>query len=484
MIRPLLVLRLLTMPCLWMGLVQLVFGELSFMLFKDHIASHFTLPASITLSISLIILINFKKYPLPSVSTREAMLFATLTWIAVSVLGTIPIVTITHVSFTDGVFESISALTTTGATILSNLDTMPKTFIMYRQFLQWMGGLGVVIVVVAILPMLNIGGMRLLKAETPGPIKDDKLSPQVANTTHYLWLVYVTITMLCALCYYLAGMSAFDAIAHSLSTVSTGGFSTHDTSMGYFHSNLLLWICNVFMVLSATNFALHYRIYLACKIKLYWKDEEMRSFLIIIFITASILSIYLFYTGHEKSFEQSISDSFFNIISFITSTGFTDTNLSTWPTVTTVILIFVGYIGGCAGSTAGGNKIIRNIIALKSVGLEIKHLVHPSGVFTMKFQGRTVGTEVCHAIMAFMCLAALTTIVFTILLMFTGLSFLGALSATSSCLNVLGPGFAEVGSNFASLSNIATWLMSTAMILGRLEYFTVLVLFFPVLWRH
>lgn len=484
MIRPLLVLRLLTMPCLWMGLVQLVFGELSFMFFKDGVASNFTTPASITLGISLIILIGFKKYPLPSVSTREAMLFATLTWVAVGVLGAIPIVTIAHVSFTDGVFESISGLTTTGATVLSGLDSMPKTFLMYRQFLQWMGGLGVVIFVVAILPMLNIGGMRLLKAETPGPIKDDKLSPRVANTTHYLWLVYVTITALCALCYYLAGMSVFDAIGHSFSTVSTGGFSTHDASMGYFHSNLLLWICNVFMVLGATNFALHYRVYLAHSIKLYLKDEEMRSFLIIIFAISMILSIFLFRNGNEHSFWQSMTDSFFHIISFITSTGFAATNLSAWPVVTTVILIFVGYIGGCAGSTAGGNKVIRNIIALKSVGLEIKRLVHPNGVFAMKFQGRTVSAEVRHAVMAFMCLAALTTIVFTILLMFTGLSFIGALSATAACLNVLGPGFGELGNNFAPLSDTGTWLMSTAMILGRLEYFTVIVLFFPVLWRH
>ncbi|MGO3346671.1 MAG: TrkH family potassium uptake protein [Marinomonas sp.] len=484
MIRPLLVLRLLTMPCLWMGLVQLVFGELSFMLFKDNVASNFTMPASITLGVSLVILIVFKKYPLPSVSSREAMLFASLTWLAVGILGAIPIITVTHITFTDGVFESISALTTTGATVLSGLDEMPRTFLMYRQFLQWMGGLGVVIFVVAILPMLNIGGMRLLKAETPGPIKDEKLSPRVANTTHYLWLVYVTITVLCALCYYLAGMSVFDAIGHSLSTVSTGGFSTHDASMGYFHSTTLLWICNVFMMLGATNFALHYRVYLAKNIKLYWRDEEMRAFLLIVFVIASLLAFYLYQQGAEQTLSGAFTESFFHIISFITSTGFAATDLNSWPAVAAVILIFVGYIGGCAGSTAGGNKVIRNVISLKSVGLELKRLVHPNGVFAMKFQGRTINADVRQSVMGFMCLAALTTIVFTILLMATGMSFVAALSATAACLNVLGPGFGELGSNFAPLNDTGTWLMSFAMILGRLEYFTVLVLFFPILWRH
>ncbi|MGO2356106.1 MAG: TrkH family potassium uptake protein [Marinomonas foliarum] len=484
MIRPLLVLRLLTMPCLWMSVVQFVFGELSFMLFKDGVGRAFAIPAVVIFFFSLTILLGFRKYALPSVNTCEAMLFATLTWFAVGVLGAIPIISITHISFTDGVFESISALTTTGATVLSGLDDMPPTFLMYRQFLQWMGGLGVVIFVVAILPMLNIGGMRLLKAETPGPIKDEKLSPRVSSTTHYLWMVYLAITVLCALSYYFAGMSAFDAIGHSFTTVSTGGFSTHDASMGYFNSPLILWICNLFMVLGAVNFALHYRIYIARSIKLYWQDEETRGFLKIIGFIALLLALFLFQTGSEEGLWVSITQSFFHVISFITSTGYAATDFGAWPAVTSIILIFVGYIGGCAGSTAGGNKVIRNIISVKSIGLEIKRLVHPNGVFAMKFQGRTIAADVRHSVMGFMCLVAMITILFTVLLMMTGMSFMASLSATAACLNVLGPGFAELGSNFSPLSDAGTWLMSFAMILGRLEYFTVLVLFFPVMWRH
>ena len=484
MIRPLLILRLLAMPCLWMSVVQFTFGELSFMWFKDEVQHAFITPAAITFTLSLAFLFGFKKYPLPSVNIREAMLFASLTWLIVGILGAVPIITITQVSFTDGVFESISALTTTGATMLSGLDDMPPTFLMYRQFLQWMGGLGVVIFVVAILPMLNIGGMRLLKAETPGPIKDDKLSPRISNTTHYLWMVYLVITGLCAVSYYFAGMSAFDAIGHSFTTVSTGGFSTHDASMGYFKSPLILWICNLFMVLGAVNFALHYRVYIARSMILYWKDEEARTFLKIIAFVTLILALLLFQTDTEKGLWITITQTLFHVISFITSTGYAATDFGAWPAVTSIVLIFVGYIGGCAGSTAGGNKVIRNIISFKSIGLEIKRLVHPNGVFSIKFQGRTVSDDVRHSVMGFMCLAAMVTVLFTVLLMMTGMSFMASLSATAACLNVLGPGFAELGNNFSPLSDTGTWLMSFAMILGRLEYFTVLVLFFPVFWRH
>ncbi|BFM49058.1 TrkH family potassium uptake protein [Marinomonas sp. THO17] len=483
MIRPLLIIRLLTMPCLWMSLVQLVFAELSFMYFKDGVGRDFAVPAMLTFCCAMPLLFAFKKYSLPSVNVREAMLFAALTWFAVGVLGAVPIIHVTQVSFTDGVFESISALTTTGATILSGLDELPPSFLMYRQFLQWMGGLGVVIFVVAILPMLNIGGMRLLKAETPGPIKDEKLSPRVSSTTRYLWMVYLVITLLCAVSYYFAGMSVFDAIGHSFSTVSTGGFSTHDASMGYFNSSLMLWICNLFMLLGAINFALHYRVFLARAIKLYWQDEETHAFLIIVALVALLLAVFLYQTQAEQGSWNALTQAFFHVISFITSTGFAATDFGAWPAVTSIVLIFVGYIGGCAGSTAGGNKVIRNVISLKSISLEIKRLVHPSGVFTMKFQGRHISDDIRHSIMGFMCVAAIVTLVFTLLLMATGMSFMGSLSATAACLNVLGPGFAELGNNFAPLSDTGTWLMSFAMILGRLEYFTVLVLFLPAMWR-
>lgn len=228
--------RLLVMPMLWMGIVQGSFGLLSLFVFQDHISGDFFSPSALMMFSAFLLSVLLRKSELHKVTFRDALMFASLTWVLTGFLGALPIHLVTDVSMTDAVFESISALTTTGATILTGLDDMPKSFLLYRQFLQWMGGLGVVIFVVAVLPMLNVGGMRLLKAETPGPIKDDKLSPRINKTAHYLWGVYLAITVGCALAYYFAGMSAYDAIAHSFTTVSTGGFSTHDASMWYFES--------------------------------------------------------------------------------------------------------------------------------------------------------------------------------------------------------------------------------------------------------
>lgn len=482
MIRFPLMIRLLAMPLLWMGVVQLVFSELSFYLFRDGVGHVFFYSAGTSIVTSVVALFGFRRYQFSSVNTKEAVLYASLTWVLVGLLGAVPICLVTGVSWTDSVFESISALTTTGATILSGLDSMPKSFLMYRQFLQWMGGLGVVIFVVAVLPMLNIGGMRLLKAETVGPVKDEKLAPRVKKTARYLWCVYFIITLACAGCYWASGMSFYDAIGHSFSTVSTGGFSTHDASMGYFESNQILWISNVFMMLGAISFSLHYRVYSARNIWLYWRDEECRWFFIIAAVFSLMVAQQLLQHDHEPSVSEAITQGVFHVVSFMTSTGFGAASFADWQGAIPILLIVVGYIGGCAGSTAGGNKVVRNIVSIKSILFEVKQLVHPNGVFTMRFQGHPVSTQIRNSVMAFMCLAAIMTTVFTLLIMMTGMDFVSSLSAVAACLNVLGPGFGALGNNFSPLSDIATWLLSFAMVLGRLEYFTIIAIFTPFLW--
>ncbi|CUB04308.1 TrkH family potassium uptake protein [Marinomonas fungiae] len=484
MIRVTLMARLLALPALWMGTVQLVFAELSFYLFMDGMGHTFFYSAAVIMALSIAVLFGARRYRFASVNSKEAIFYAVLTWITVGFLGAIPIFFVAGVSWTDAVFESVSALTTTGATILSGLDAMPKSFLMYRQFLQWMGGLGVVIFVVAVLPMLNIGGMRLLKAETVGPVKDEKLTPKVKKTARYLWYVYLLITLMCAICYWLAGMSAYDAIAHSFTTVSTGGFSTHDASMGYFQSDTILWICCVFMALGAISFSLHYRVLAARQMALYWQDEECRWFLLIALAFSAMVAQQLWQFDEAQGTFAIITQATFHVLSFMTSTGYGAAGFTEWHGAAPILLLVVGYVGGCAGSTAGGNKVVRNVISFKSILLEVKQLVHPSGVFTIRYQHRPINEQIRNSVMSFMCLAAITTTVLTLLLMMTGVDFVSALSAVAACLNVLGPGFGELGSNFAPLTDSATWLMSFAMILGRLEYFTVIAIFTSLLWRE
>lgn len=467
-----------------MGAIQLVFALLSLLIFHDHEEIEFLSPALILILTAVIFVAVSRRSELTKIGFRDALFFAVFTWVICSFLASIPIILTMRISITDGVFEAVSALTTTGATILSGLDHMPKTFLLYRQFLQWLGGLGVVVFVVAVLPMLNVGGMKLLKAETPGPIKDDKISPRIANTAHYLWFVYFALTILCALGYYLGGMSAFDAIAHAFTTVSTGGFSTHDASMGHFNSPVLLIIADVFMLLGAISFALHYRIFHLKKPSLYWRDEETRTFLIVVVLLSLLIAYLLWSEGFFLDALPLLNISFFHLISFITSTGYGAGDFTEWPYAVAFLLVFAGYLGGCAGSTAGGNKFIRNILCVKLINLEVKRLIHPRGVFGVKFQGHTVEVSILSATAAFLAVAAFSSMFLTVVLMATGLDFWSSLSAVAACLNVSGPAFGELGNNFQPVSDFGTWVLSGAMILGRLEYFTVLALLLPDFWRN
>lgn len=473
------------MPMLWMGIVQGTFGLLSLFVFQDHISGDFFTPSIGMLVGVFLFSVILRKSELHKVTFRDALIFASLTWVLTGFLGALPIHFVTKVSMTDAIFESISGLTTTGATVLSGLDDMPKSFLLYRQFLQWMGGLGVVIFVVAVLPMLNVGGMRLLKAETPGPIKDDKLSPRINKTAHYLWGVYLTITVMCALAYYLAGMSVYDAIAHSFTTVSTGGFSTYDASMWHFESHLILMLSNIFMMLGAISFGLHFRVFRNgfAGLRLYASDEESRVFILTAIALSVILGWYIFSHSAYEDFLTSLSFAMFSVVSFMTSTGFGAADLSSWPAASALFLVFCAYLGGCSGSTAGGNKFVRDIITFKVIRREIRQLTYPRAILPIRYQGRIVTPDVTNSVMAFMSLAALTTVVFTLLMMSTGLDFWSSFTAVVACINVLGPGFGAVASNFQPVSDPGIWILNLAMILGRLEYFTVLVMLLPHFWK-
>src|SRR5699024_7406660 len=390
-----------------------------------------------------------------------------------------------NISLTDAVFESISGITTTGGTVLSGLDNLPPSLLFYRQQLQWLGGMGIIVLAIAILPLLGVGGMQLYRAEMPGPMKDAKLTPRIAETAKTLWFIYLAFTLLCAFFYRLAGMSWFDAISHSFSTVATGGFSTHDANMAYFDSTLINMIGAVFIFLGSISFALHFAVFRGRNLKEYFYDPEFRSFITLLLGYVAVLSVVLWAYGvFQQTPGTLFSHAIFQALSFSSSTGFVSTNASLWPSFLPYFLVFTSFIGGCAGSTSGGMKVIRVALFFRQSFRELKQMIYPSAVFSVQFGRRAVSSTIMQAVWGFIGVYIFLTVLFIMVFMATGLEFGTAFSATAASLNNLGQGIEGVAHGFGGLSNAAKWTMCFAMLLGRLEIFTLLVLFTPLFWRQ
>ena len=415
----------------------------------------------------------------------DGFLVTALFYLGLGMFGAIPfwLAEATQLSFTDAVFESISGLTTTGATTIIGLDNLPKSLLIYRQMLQWMGGMGIIVLAVAIYPMLGIGGMQLYRTESAGPMKDNKLTPRITETAKALWYLYIGLTAACALAYWLAGMSGFDAIAHSFSTVSIGGFSTHDTSMGYFDSGAVETVAIVFMTLSGINFALHFLVWRRRNPLHYFQDIEVRVYLFVLALVSTIVCSILWWqpTGTDDAFR----DGLFQAVSITTTTGFTTSNFADWPSVAPIILLFAAFAGGCAGSTAGGIKMIRVLMIYLQGMREVKRLIHPNGVFTIKLGRESVPDRRVDAVWSFFSVYVFFFLLSVCTLMVLGdLNFITAFSAVGACLNNLGPGLGEVAVNYNSITAEVKWVLMFNMVLGRLEIFTLLVLLTPAYWRR
>lgn len=415
---------------------------------------------------------------------RDGFLITSLFWTVLGIYGALPFALNENLGLTptEAIFESISGLTTTGATVIVGLDSLPPSILIYRQILQWMGGIGIVVVAVAVLPMLGIGGMQLYRAETPGPSKDSRLTPRITETAKALFTVYLALTLACALAYYAAGMSGFDAIAHSFSTVAIGGFSTHDASMGYFESDTILMICSVFMVISAINFGLHFLVWRRRSLLIYQKDSETKFFLTVLFACVVITCGYL-YLSHTFDAKESFAHGLFQAISITTTTGFATQDFATWPTFLPIMLLMFSFMGGCVGSTGGGIKAMRLMLIYKQGLRELKQLVHPQAVIPLKIGKRRVDAAVISAVWSFFAVYMFAFIVILLILMATGLDFTTSFSAVIASLNNLGPGLGEVANNYSSINEPAKAALCFAMLLGRLEVFTLLVLFTPMFWR-
>jgi len=416
---------------------------------------------------------------------RDGFLVVVLFWSVLGISGALPFVLADnpHLSVTDAVFESLSGLTTTGATVIIGIDELPRSILFYRQQLQWLGGMGIIVLAVAVLPMLGIGGMQLYRAETPGPMKDSKLTPRITETAKALWYIYLGLTVACGAAYWIAGMSLFDAVGHAFSTVAIGGFSTHDESIGYFDNTAIEMIAVVFMLLSGVNFALHYVAWNQKRPAAYWGDSEFRFYILLMSASAVVVTVALYYTETYDLWSDAFTQGLFQVVSIGSTTGFTTAEFYYWPPFLQILLLFASFVGGCAGSTGGGIKVIRFLLLIKQGLREISRLIHRNAQIPVRIGSKTVSHRVVDAVWGFFSLYVASFTAMYLALAATGLDLMTAFSAVAACINNLGPGLGSVGANYADLYDPAKWILCFAMLLGRLEIFTLLVLLSPAFWR-
>lgn len=416
---------------------------------------------------------------------RDGFLITAGIWIIAALVCAVPFyLAVPGLSFTDAVFESTSGLTTTGATMLLGLDAMPKSLLLFRATLNFFGGMGIVILAVAVLPMLKIGGMQLFKAESTGPVKDNKLAPRIADSARMLWTVYLGLNVLCALAYWFGGMDVFDAVTHAMATLATGGFSTHDAGFGHWDSGLLDAIATVFMLLGGISFSLHWYAWRAATVSHYQASSELRTFIGIVAVLMLATASYLWWHGTFGSFGEALRHGGFQVVSNITTTGFVTTGFTAWPGMLPMLLVMVSFIGGCAGSTTGGMKVARVQLVMQQGLRELRQLVHPKAQLLVTMGGRRVSESVVISVGGFCALYISVYLVLLLLLSADGVDVETGFSAVAACLNNLGPGLGKVAADFLALSDFSTWLMSFAMLVGRLEIFTILILFTPAFWQE
>jgi len=417
------------------------------------------------------------------IKIKEGFLIVVLFWVILSIASSIPFMLDTQLSlsFTDALFESVSGWTTTGATIINNLDILSPSILIYRQELQWLGGMGIVILALAILPMLGVGGMQLYKAESTGPIKDNKISPRIAETAKSLWSIYLGLTISCALLYYVAGMNLFDSIAHSFSTIAIGGFSTHNLSIGYYNNSMIEIICVFFMLISAINFVLHYMALSSKSLLCYLKDSEFVTYALIIL---SLLSVFILYVSFSTNVNIPLHDIIFQTISFITTSGFTTTRYGDWPDFIITALILASFIGACAGSTGGGLKVVRVLLIFKLLKKELLKILHPTAEIPIRINRSPINDDLSGTLYNFFLFYVISYLLLSLLVLLSGHDIATSFSTVASCINNLGPALGEAVNDYSNLNLFSKYILTFAMILGRLEIFTLLIVLTPYFWKY
>jgi len=475
-----------------LGLVLMVFSIAYLVpiaasyIYDDGALIDFLMAMAWTFFVGLFMWLLTRKYK-GELSIRHGYLLVVGMWTAMPVVATLPmLLMLPELSFTDAYFEAMSAVTTTGATVLTGLDALPPAINVWRHEMEWLGGLGIIVLAVAILPLLGIGGRQLFKAEMPGPMKDAALTPRIADTARNLWVVYAVMTVICALSLKWAGMGWLDAVCHAFSTMGLGGFSTHDASIGYFNSPLIEFVMVVFMLVAAVNFASHFLAWHGKTLKVYLYDKEAQATLGLILVSCFGIASFLWWNDIYSEFSTALRYATFNVVSIGASSGFASTDYGQWPIFAPLWMLFVGCIAASSGSTGGGIKMIRTMVLFKQAGREFVKLLHPAVVDPMKIGGRVVTNNIVFSVLGFIFLYFMTIATLTFVLLISGMDFISAFSAVLACVNNFGPGLGAVGpaSTYAVLSDFQTWVCTFAMLVGRLEIFTVLILFTPHFWRR
>ena len=418
--------------------------------------------------------------------SRDGFLLVSLGWVLMSAIATVPLLTaLPDLSFTDAFFETMSGLSTTGATVLVGLEYLPPSVNLWRAALHWYGGMGIIVLVVAILPMLGVGGMQLYKAETPGPMKNDKLTPRITQTAKALWFIYFLLTLICITSLRFAGMGWFDAVFHGFSTLALGGFSSYDASIGHYDSVAIEAVLIVFMLIAAVNFSRHFIAWQQKSLRAYVTDIEAIAMLWLIGLCILGVSLYVWLGGTYPGFETSLRHVSFNLVAVATTCGYVTQDFAAWPVFAPMVMLMLSCYCCNTGSTGGGIKMFRTLVLFRQALRELMLLVHPQAVTPVRIGRQVVANQIVFAVLAFVVLYFGTVVVLTFTLLASGLDFISAFSAIIACINNMGPGLGVVGpaSNYQVLTDFQTWVCSIAMLLGRLEIFSVLVLLTPTFWR-
>ncbi len=462
--------------------VPLVFAAVN----HDPAEHAFMLAIAITLAAGLALGLATRRYR-RELHPRDGFVLVGVTWTLLPAFAALPLwLAVPGLSPTDAYFEAMSGLTATGATVITGLDNLPLSVNVWRCFMMLIGGLGIVVLAVAILPILGVGGAQLFKTETAGPLKDQKLTPRMAETARGLWTVYFVLSLACMLAYRWAGMSWPDAFMHMCTTMGLGGFSSHDASFGYWNSPLIEGVAVVFMMLAGVSFALYFAAWRQRSLRVLWNNVEVRAFYAVVIASVTLISLYL--TAHNvfPSFGESLRHTVFHVVSLATTTGYAAHDYAQWPAFSALLMMLLGCFATCAGSTGGGIKMVRMLLLIKQSTRELVRIVHPAVVNPVVLGGEVIAPRVMQGVIAYMMIYGATQTLLTMLMLFTGLDVITAFTAVIAMVNNIGPGLGDVGPavNFSTLSDFQTWVCTFAMLLGRLELLGLLVLLTPAFWRN